>query len=115
MKVTLIILTFLLISLKSRAQDTIRIEPSIRFTSAEYPNRSKGFAINAKYAREDIVYSTTKKKIEYCYYYDSLRICHGDTYEIISDSILKTDNRTWIFKKQNDKFIIFSRDSGNYE
>lgn len=99
----LIIVFFLTATIYSFGQDTIKIEPSILYSSKEFPDRSKDFAFKAEFAREDIVFSETKKRIEYCYYYDGERNCFGESYEIINDSIIQiksqfTDSISEIWK-----------------
>lgn len=61
-------------------QDTIKVEPSHSYSSKKYPVRGKLFASNVKYGREDIIFSPTKTKVEYCYYYDNKRMSSGGTY-----------------------------------
>jgi hypothetical protein len=91
------------------AQDTIRIEPPHHYSSAEYPHRGMQFASMVKYAREDIIFLSTHKRIEYCYYYDTERVCYGNDYWLTGDSTLhismgkeQWENEHWVYKKQND-------------
>ncbi|MBI1306681.1 MAG: hypothetical protein GC181_08715 [Bacteroidetes bacterium] len=81
----------------ANSQDTIKTEPSIHYSSAKHPVRGKQFVSGLKYAREDIVFSETKRRVEYCYYYDNERNCHGSDYEFLNDSILLIDNQKWIY------------------
>ncbi|MFK7904852.1 MAG: hypothetical protein AB8B69_06990 [Chitinophagales bacterium] len=89
----------------SIAQDTLLVEPSIFYSSVEYPYRSKTFAVSAEYAREDIVFNPLHKRVEYCYYYDNQRICFGDTYYLINDSTLQigdlsdVNHEIWYYKQ----------------
>ncbi len=82
------IMLFSCFSLLAYGQDTIKREASIKFSSIEFPVKSKRFISKVRYAREDIVYNPNKNRIEFCYYYDQKRICLGESYQIIKDSII---------------------------
>lgn len=97
------------------AQDTIRSGASIHYTSTVDPVRDKTFAARAKYAKETIVFSPTHQKIEYCYYYDDERVCFGNEYEIISDSLLKKDDQEWFYKQVGSRYYIRRYNKGLYE
>lgn len=97
------------------AQDTIRTEAPIHYTSTIDPVRGKDFAAKAKYAKETIVFSATHQKIEYCYYYDDKRVCFGNEYEIISDSLLRKDGQEWFYKPIANKYYIRRYNKGLYE
>lgn len=107
------IIAILLCNQNSSGQDTIQKGPSYKYSRAYHPVRDKSFMGEVKKGREDIVFSTTKKRVEYCYYYDSLRICPvGTTYELVDDSTLLADKRKWHFKKlSRDSFQMFLVDS----
>jgi hypothetical protein len=95
-------------------QDTIKFEPSVYYTKITEPYRGKDFASRVKYAREDIVFSEKHKRIEYCYYYDDERHCHGTDYILKSDSTLDIDGETWNFKKQGGKYFVESYHNSTY-
>jgi hypothetical protein len=97
---------FLISGIACLGQDTIRVEPSYYYTSDKEPNRGKDFAFRVKYAREDIVYSDTLKRIEYCYYYDNERYCYGKTYHILSDSTIDIDGVVWQKKRRGHDYSI---------
>lgn len=107
---TILFITFLCVG-----QDTIKYPPSIFYSGKKETIRGKSFASKAKYAREDIIFSKNKKRIEYCYYYDTVRVCYGSTYEIYSDSVLKIDDKSWIYKKRSDKYFLYRFYNGTYE
>jgi hypothetical protein len=85
--------------------DTVKVEPGIRYTSDKEPFRGKDFYSRVKYAREDIVFSPTHKRIEYCYYYDNERECYGTTYQITSDTTLDMDGEVWHYRKLGDTYF----------
>lgn len=95
------------------SQDTVKVDPSIFYSSKTHPDRGKMFAATVKYGREDIIYSENKRTIDYCYYYDNERVCHGYSYEIIGDSVLKINDAVWNYKKQGDSYFLsrFFRDT----
>jgi hypothetical protein len=107
--------------------DTIKVEPSIYYTSDKEPFQGKDFASRVRYAREDIIFSETHKRIEYCYYYDNKRECGGTDYQITNDSTLKIDNsplgidstsdvdkEIWNYKKRGEKYFIERYFNGTY-
>ncbi len=99
--------SLLLLSLSLSAQDTIRLENKIQYSSEEYPVRGKAFVAQLKYAREDIIFSNTKRSVEYCYYYDSERYCHGNTFEIINENMLLVNDVEWeYFQTDKNEFRI---------
>jgi hypothetical protein len=108
-------LAFTVISLLIPAQDTIRLEPSIHYSSKLYPYTGKDFAFKARYAREDIVFSDTRKEIDYCYYYDSLRNCRQYYYELTNDSTLTINNCNWNYRKEGNSFFVYRYIDGVYE
>jgi hypothetical protein len=114
-KVTLFITIFLLSVAACFGQDTIRVETSTHYTSDKEPNKGKGFASSVKYARQDIVYSDTYKRIEYCYYYDNERHCYGTNYLLVSDTTLDIDGAIWNYRKQGDKYSVGRYFNGTYE
>ena len=107
---SVLIVIFKLSFLQVAAQDTIKMEPSKFYSAKVHPNRSKQFAGLVKYAREDIIYSSCKRRIEYCYYYDEERHCFGQTYEIINDSILMVDQTRWHFQKLGNTYSMWRFD-----
>ncbi len=96
-------------------QDTVKVEPSIHYTRAKDPIRGKAFAAKVRYAREDIVFSDTHQRIEYCYYYDGERHCHGINYRLTGDSTLDMDGETWHFSRQGDRYLLERSFQGTYE
>lgn len=112
---TLLMLVFTGISSLIQAQDTIRLEPSVHYSSNIYPYRGKDFASKIKYAREDIVFSDTQKEIDYCYYYDSLRNCIQYYYELTNDSTLTINNYHWNYRKEGNSFFVYRYIDGFYE
>lgn len=114
-KPTLFIPAFLLLVSACFGQDTIRVETSIYYTSKKEPNRGKYFASGVKYAREDIVFSETHKRIDYCYYYDNERNCYGTNYQLTSDTTLDMDGEIWNYRKQGDQYFVERYFNGTYE
>jgi hypothetical protein len=102
----LLILMFFICGIACLGQDTIRVEPSYYYSSDKEPNRGKDFYFRVKYAREDIVYSDTLKRIEYCYYYDNERYSYGKTYHILSDSTFEIDGVVWHYQNQGDRYFV---------
>ncbi|MDJ1506808.1 hypothetical protein [Xanthocytophaga agilis] len=92
--------------------DTIKVEPSFYYPRDKDPHWGKAKAArlaSLTRAREDIVFSPTYKRIEYCYYYDNYRNCYGTTYQITSDSTLDVwddDWEVWHYKKQGNTYFI---------
>lgn len=76
----------------SFAQDTMKIESSNYYSSLEYPSKGKNFYFNVKLAREDIQINDSQKRVEYCYYYDSMRTCFGTTYQLKEEKYLLFSN-----------------------
>jgi Fe-S-cluster containining protein len=109
------IFTFLNSSVICWGQDTIRIEPGIYYTSDIEPNRGKDFASRARFAREDIVFSNTRKEIDYCYYYDNKRYCIGQDFELINDSTLSIDGVRWTYKLQGKQFLVYRYEDNFFE
>lgn len=114
-KTTLFIATFLLSVANSFGQDTIRVETSTYYNSRKEPHRGKKFASSIRYSREDIVFSATHKRIDYCYYYDKERDCYGTNYHLTSDTTLDIDGEIWYYKKQGDKYFVARYFNGTYE
>ncbi|MFK7973011.1 MAG: hypothetical protein AB8F95_21755 [Bacteroidia bacterium] len=88
-------------ALALQGQDTMKVEPSIHYSSVEHPHQGKRFVSMLRYAREDIVFSDGSKQVDYCYYYDQKRHCHGSHYQLIGDSLLlingkKAWNVAWL-------------------
>lgn len=83
------------------SQDTLRYEEKVIYQSEDFPSRGKQFVADLKYGREAILFSDRKMKLEYCYYYDNERNCHGDTYEIINDSLVAVNGISWHFQQQS--------------
>jgi len=110
----LLILILFFYTISCFSQDTIKIEPSIQYSSKDYPTRSKDFAFKSQFAREDIIFSENKKRVEYCYYYDNERVCFGDCYEILNDSIIQiktqfsdSTSEIWNFEiTENNKYLV---------
>lgn len=111
------ILFFLVFAIHSScfSQDTIRVEPSIYYSSSDEPTLGKEFHFRVRYAREDIVYSSFHKRIEYCYYYDKERKCFGTTYQLINDTSLSIDGIVWKCIKAGDKYFLERFFNGTYE
>lgn len=116
---------FLLIPLlclchQATAQDTIRSAPRVQLTPAEYNNGRVNISTSA---REDIVYSDTSRKIDYCYYYQEKRHCFGDTYTLLPGSKVAIDaegdpatRQTWHYRQQADgKYVVDRLHEGLYE
>jgi hypothetical protein len=117
----LILLILLVNTLFCFGQDTIKFEPSVFYSSKEYPNRSKAFAFQAQFAREVIMFSETKKRIEYCYYYDNERVCFGESYEILNDSVIQIKSKfsdsifeNWKHKIADNNSYLVQRKYGSY-
>lgn len=92
----------------ANAQDTIKLGPSVFYSSAEHPD-DRSFYGYAEYAREDVVHSPSVKEVQYCYYKDGNRRCSGIFYELVADSVVKiyqnTDDASieeWTYKKRKD-------------
>lgn len=112
---TIFITTFFLAIASCYGQDTIRVEASVLYTSDKEPNRGKSFASRAKYAREDIIFSKTHQRIDYCYYYDKERHCYGTDYKLTSDTTIDIDGEIWNYANQGDKYFMERYFSGTYE
>ncbi len=112
--VILLVCTFFLSMLNSAGQDTVKVEPSIFYTSEKEPQRGKDFASRVKYAREDIIYSDKHRRIEYCYYYDNDRHCYGNTYNITSDSTIQVDENTWKYTLVGSNYFMEQYFEGTY-
>ena len=61
------------------------------------------------------MFSETKRTIEYCYYLDKERICHGKAYEIIGDSILRINDESWNYRREGDNYFLSRVFRGTYE
>lgn len=87
------------------AQDTIKVESSIYYSSAKHTD-TRSFLGYVQYAREDIVYSDSLRQIQYCYYKDSVRRCTGTLYQLKSDNVVlistAQDTVAWMYSKYND-------------
>lgn len=98
--------------LSVNAQDTLLIKPSVRITSENKKNYfSKGF--HGEYGREDIVFTKTHKKIDYCYYLDGVRNCISDDYFILNDSTLMVNDSAniWNYKLlSNNNYLLHKTD-----
>ncbi len=114
-KFSLFITTIFLSVASCLGQDTIKVETSTYYTREKEPNRGKDFASRVKYAREDIVFSESHKRIDYCYYYDNERHCYGTTYQLTSDTTLDIDGEVWHFTKQGDKYFLERYFNETYE
>ncbi len=115
MKLTASIAIFFITVASCFGQDTVKVEKSIYYTSNKEPIRGKAFASKAKYARENIVFSNTHKRIEYCYYYDNERHCYGTNYQLTSDTTVAIDDEIWNYKKQGDQYFMERYFNGTYE
>lgn len=95
-------------------QDTIKLEPSIIYPADIFFSRA--FASSVQHAREDIVFSDTHKRIEYCYYIGAKRNCSGQTYMLEGDSILKIDDQTWFYRKlPTQNYEVYRYFRGTFE
>lgn len=99
-------------------QDTIKVEPSHYYSSKKHPVNGKLFASQVKYGQENIVFSPTKIRVEYCYYYDGVRKSFGGgIYEKLTDSTIQVTHDwddsvsdLWKYQKQeNGLFRIEQR------
>jgi hypothetical protein len=115
LQLTSVLASFFLALANCPAQDTIRVERSHHYTRKEDPNRGMLFAAKVRYAREDIVFSETHKRIEYCYYYDQQRICYGTNYWLSSDSTIDIDDIRWHFVRQGRRYFVSRYFDGTYE
>jgi hypothetical protein len=102
------------------SQDTIKVEESSEYFSASNTWGSMEFNAKVKYSREDIVFSDNLKRIEYCFYYDNQRNCHGKTYELQNDSTLSIfesqDTLIYNFQyKNSDSLFIYGENNNTYE
>jgi hypothetical protein len=115
MRTACLITLFAFLRLSSVAQDTIRLEPRVQYYAAIDSVRDRMFAAHARYAKEEIIFSDRHKKIQYCYYYDQERVCYGNEYKIISDSILQTNEEQWIYKREGELYKVWRIKKGYYE
>jgi len=102
------------LGLSSRAQDTIVVRESIHFKENQHDKYFfKGFS--GDYGREDIIFSDTHHRVEYCYYEDEVRTCFGHDYYLLDDSTLMINDSTsvWHFRKigANNFFLTQTSDS----
>jgi hypothetical protein len=104
-------LSFLLFLIQNtNAQDTIRLAPSIHYSEMDYELARMG----PERAREDVVFNERHKKVEYCYYLNNKRICSGEEYRLIGDSILQIGDSLhldqmvhWTYKKrENGQYFV---------
>lgn len=105
MKRLLIVLSLLFLIHSSYAQDTIKMQSSVFYNSAEHKD-TRSFYGYMEYAREDVVYSDSLRSVQYCYYKDSLRHCIGSLYQLKPDNVVLIstlqDTVAWMYRKQND-------------
>lgn len=110
------------VSMQALAQDTIRIGESHYYSAEEvYRISRKGFS--GDLGQEHIKFSNNHIKVEYCYYSDSIKNCHGyhfriknDSTLVISDSLMNQIYETWTFKKtDNNNFYIYRVNKGFLE
>lgn len=105
MKKLLFIFAVIFLVIPVRAQDTIKLQPSVFYNSAEHTD-TRSFIGYAEYAREDIVYSDSLRAIQYCYYKDSVRHCFGSVYQLKPDNVVlistRQDTVAWSYRKYND-------------
>lgn len=112
MRIFLSSLIFLGLIQISFSQDTIYYDHKVSYNSGDNPIRGKEFVANLEFAREDIILDENTTRVEYCYYYDNERICHGNTYRILNDSTLIENESIWNYKKVYDNnFSIWRNDS----
>lgn len=90
-------------------QDTIQVDPISFYSSSDWPVLGKTFYSQVRYAREEIVYSNEKMRVDYCYYYDSERECFGRDYHLLNDSILMEDSVRWEYIKLSENEFQVSR------
>lgn len=103
-------------------QDTIKVEPSHYYSSKKHPVGGKLFASQVKYGREDIVYSPTKTRVEYCYYYDGIRkSVGGGIYQKLGDSAIQVTydwddsvSDLWTYEKQENGLFRIERRRGDF-
>ncbi|MCF8298386.1 MAG: hypothetical protein K9J13_12640 [Saprospiraceae bacterium] len=125
MKRTLLLTIFILSLISySFGQKRIRVEPISRYSRLKKENRNSRWMHSfAKRAREDIIYSDTHKRVEYCYYLGFERICYGETYRLIGDSTLQIGDtlynnkvHQWTYRKlENGNFFVYSNFDNVYE
>lgn len=95
------ILLLLLISFSTFAQDTVKIEPSVYYSTFDYPIQNKEFyskVTKGKKGKELIVYNKNHVRFEDCYYYGKKRVCDGVTTRILSDTVVSVDSSLWRYK-----------------
>jgi hypothetical protein len=115
--ISLLIIT---ISFCVYSQDTIIVGKKYYYTQDEF-HKLTGQGFEGDYGREDIVYSENHKRIEYCYYIDSIKKCVGRDYYLINDSILsfldsKSDSIKYVYKKlPNGYYKIEKQDEQIFE
>lgn len=114
------------INLNSYCQDTIKVGTSKFYSEVEEKKYSgKGFF--GEYGREDIIFSETHKKIEYCYYVNGKRISKGVNYWLVNDSTIVYGDSLYFksygfgineynYQKQlNGNYKIYKRNKDSYE
>lgn len=112
MKKGFLIISTMMLCLETMAQDTIRIGKKVNLDKKEYRN---GRISSAKCGREDIIFSNTCRRIEYCAYYKNKRNCIGDTYSLKGDSIVDVDGIEWFYQKRPDgRYLIYRFYEGVY-
>lgn len=95
------IIFFVLISFTAIAQDTIKLEPSVIYTTFDYPIKDQAFystVSKGKKAKEVVVYNKNHVRFENCYYHGKERKCKGSTQHILSDSVISIDSSLWRYK-----------------
>ncbi|HXC03725.1 MAG TPA: hypothetical protein VNZ86_03185 [Bacteroidia bacterium] len=109
-----IFILFLLLPAWINAQDTIRLDPSVKYYSgidSVIPDwRSPG-----PLGREIITFSDSVKKYDYCFYVDNKRTCSSAIYHFRRDSILERNQEVWVYDKQEDEFALHRTLDGTYE
>lgn len=97
------LLFFVLISFSALAQDTVKIEPSIYYSTFDYPLKDKAFyntVLNGNTAKELIVYNKNHVRFEDCYYHGKERLCDGITHKILSDTVISVDSALWRYTEE---------------
>lgn len=111
MKRFLTAFAILFFMINGHAQDTLKVEPSIYYSSAEHAD-TRSFYGYVQYAREDIVYTDSLRSIQYCYYMDSVRHCMESVYQLKDDDVLLVSNYrdtiAWNYKRRSDSLYEIS-------
>lgn len=110
MRLLLLLLPLCSLVSNSWAQDTIRHGDRIIYSNEKKYLRSKAFYATVKYAREDIIHSPIKKRVDYCFYMDNERNCWGTNYETPNDSTLwiydNWDTIVWTYRNASHGFQL---------